>query len=511
MLTIVGCTGRKSTGSRGKAYKPRATDTLYTLKRALSIFAYEPVKALTIIDSAVIVGNLGEMEADRNRAYIYSQTLMGEQLDSVMGWTNGERLDTAKAIGERLLQQSSEMPEEDVLAFRQDVLEMLVYTARMQKDTTRRLQRAQQLVEVCRAQGAETEARRSEAEVAATLCYMGQEERGLARLDSVIALLDGESGRFNELDALIIALKRKIGVLIALGRDAEILPSSRRILERLNDYEQHPADYHDGSYREPANKTARADYIAFYRSQAQNFITAAYATIGEAGNTNETFEQLEHIVRDATAREHAARYRALEQQMRRQEAEDRALHSQIITIVISILLMITLAILGWYGHQKRAISKKNRYLAEQISETLKYRELYWDEHSHNVQPISITDSLSTLTDEQLFQHINDIIVSEQLFLDSRFGRQTLVDRFQLSKNRLGAVFSKGSNHDSLSDYIQTLRLEYAAQLLIKQPEASITKVAAQSGFSSCHYFSTRFHMHFGMSPTDFRDARHSDV
>lgn len=475
------------------------------------MFAYEPVKALTIIDSAVIVGNLEEMEADRNRAYIYSQTLMGEQLDSVMGWTDDERLDTARAIGERQLQQSSEMPEENVLALQQNVLEMLVYTARMQKDTTRWLQRAQQLVEVCRAQGAETEARRSEAEVAATLCYMGQEELGLARLDSVIVLLDGESGRFNELDALIIALKRKIGVLIALGRDAEILPSSRRILERLNDYEQHPADYHDGSYREPANEIARADYIAFYRSQAQNFIAAAYATIGEAGNTNDTFEQLEQIVRDATAREQAARYRALEQQMRRQEAEARALRSQIFTVAIAVLLMIALATLVWYGHQKRTISRKNRYLAEQISEAMKYREMYFEEHSCSILPDSFPTCLSTLTDEQLFQYINNIIVNERLFLDSKFGRQTLIDRFQLSKNRLGAAFSKGSNHDNLSDYIQTLRLEYAAQLLIKQPEASIAKVAALSGFSSAQYFSSRFHLHFGMSPTDFRDARRSNL
>lgn len=76
-----------------------------------------------------------------------------------------------------------------------------------------------ELVEVCHGQGAETEALRNEAEVGAALCFLGKETEGMARIDSVIALLDVK--KFNELDAMLIVLKRKVMVLAerALCRD----------------------------------------------------------------------------------------------------------------------------------------------------------------------------------------------------------------------------------------------------------------------------------------------------
>ncbi len=111
---------------------------------------------------------------------------------------------------------------------------------------------------------------------------------------------------------------------------------------------------------------------------------------------------------------------------------------------------------------------------------------------------------NSLTDEQLFQHINDIIVHERLFLDSRFERQTIMDRFQLSKERVGAIFSKGSQYAKLTDYTQELRLEYSTLLITNNPDKSIAQVASESGFSSYSYFCKCFRQRFGMTPSEFR-------
>ena len=118
---------------------------------------------------------------------------------------------------------------------------------------------------------------------------------------------------------------------------------------------------------------------------------------------------------------------------------------------------------------------------------------------------TVTD-LNSLSDEDLFLYINDVIVSEELFRDPLFGRQAIIDRFQLSKERVGSVFSKGSEHTKMTGYIQQLRLEYAAKLLIEQPHKSIVQIAAESGFSSNTYFSERFRQYFDMRPTEFRKA-----
>ena len=134
---------------------------------------------------------------------------------------------------------------------------MLTLTARMQSDTMMWIQRSQEFIDICHELGEEheTHALRAEAEMGAALHYLGRHEEGMAKLDSVINLLDASfqreenRGTFDELDALIIALKRKIGVLGSHDLYAETLPLARRIIERLDDYEAHPDQYHDGSHQ----------------------------------------------------------------------------------------------------------------------------------------------------------------------------------------------------------------------------------------------------------------------
>ena len=369
---MTGCTRRVETD---QAQQPQ--DTIYTQQAAMKVYDYAPVRALGIIDSAVIVGNLSQVWADVLRARIYSWTLMGQTVDSLLHGPEGVRFDSARVIGERLLKHDSLKAN---IGMHQDVLEVLVYVARQQQDTTRWLRRSQELVEVCHRQGedAEPEALRTEAEMGAVLCMMGQRQQGMARLDSVIAILDSREHRqFNWLDAFIIASKRKINVLSGEAEansslftihSSLIIPLARRIIDRLDDYERHPQDYHDGTYREPADSTERADYINFYRTQMQSRLTAAYAALGEQGSMKDVYEQIEQSVRDVTAREHIARYHALDQQMLRQEAESRSRMMTFVAVASVSGLLVILLFAAYLYLQKRRIQQKNRVLARMIEE-----------------------------------------------------------------------------------------------------------------------------------------------
>lgn len=330
---------------------------------------------------------------------------------------------------------------------------MLAYVARKQYDTTLWLQRSRQLVDVCRRQGAETEALRNEAEIGTAMWHAGRQDEGMAKLDSVIvALSDRQPFKFNELDALIIVLRRKISALGTQGRQVETLPLARRMIALLDDYEQHPDRYHDGTYREPPAEK-REDYIRFYRTQAENFVASAYAALGESDNMMATFERLEDIVREADTREHLARYRALEQQMEAEHERAAAERSRLMSIIFAILLAAALAALAWYWRQKRIVTEKNRALARQIDEAMKYKDKYQSlVMEKRAEPANTNDA--SCTDEQLFQHVNDVIVRERLFLDSKFSRQAIMQRFQLSKDRVGAIFTRSSQYANLTDYIQ---------------------------------------------------------
>jgi len=178
-----------------------------------------------------------------------------------------------------------------------------------------------------------------------------------------------------------------------------------------------------------------------------------------------------------------------------------------ITVGIGILALFAIAFAVIVVIKNRTISRENRVLAQQVADAVNYKDLYQEEQQVKLPKSEAVSTPDTMTDEQLFQHIHAVVVRERLFLDPKFERQTIMDRFQLSKDRVGAVFSKGSKHAKLSNYIQQLRLEYAAQQLIAHPETSIVQIAAECGFSSHKYFSDRFRQYYSMTPTEFRKAR----
>ena len=133
-----------------------------------------------------------------------------------------------------------------------------------------------------------------------------------------------------------------------------------------------------------------------------------------------------------------------------------------------------------------------------------YKKRYLQLTAESTRTASEPTAPDKLSDEQLFQYINDIIVRERLFLASDFNRQTIMDRFQLSKDRLGAAFSKGSQYARLTDYTQELRLEHSTLLMTEHPDMTISQIAQDCGFSSYDYFGRCFRKHFGMTPTEFR-------
>ena len=171
-LAFVNCKGS------GNGHVPQPADTLYTQQKAMDVYDYNPVRALQIVDSAVILGNMSQVWADCLRSRIYSWTLMGQTVDSLLQGPEGVRFDSARVIGERLLTHDSLKAN---IGMHQDVLEVLVYVARQQQDTARWLRCSQELVEVCHLQGedAESEALRTEAEMGAVLCMMGRREPGV--------------------------------------------------------------------------------------------------------------------------------------------------------------------------------------------------------------------------------------------------------------------------------------------------------------------------------------------
>ena len=252
---------------------PNLGDTPYQADSVLVAYGYHPNRALVMLDSALLLGNINEYRAKFIRAKIYSKSLLKQRQDSAI------------LICEQLLQHDSVIhaPQE-----RENILDLLMITSRTKVDFEGYVKWATQKAEVCRLQGEETEQWRTEAEIGMVMAHLGQPEEGMEKIDEAIRQLD-EPGSIDRMDAFIIAVKRKITVLNDQGRYAEVIPLAQRILDRLEHYEQHASAYAEDSYRlswsdSPAD---RDRYIDFSRAQANGFLAGAYAMTGDAAHARE--------------------------------------------------------------------------------------------------------------------------------------------------------------------------------------------------------------------------------
>ena len=585
LVVLVGCTAESC-----HRYVAQPSDSLYTEAKAMAVYARDLKRALQIIDSAEIVGNVSSDRADLFRAMAFSRT------------SDSPRFDTAVVISERLL--NTDVAKTDT-AFCQGVLEVLVYSMRQLEDYESQLVYSTRLADAYHQQGENVEAMRTEAEIGAVLCRLGKTVDGMGKIDSIINVLTPVR-RFNELDASIIAMKRKISV--ARNYD-EIAATAQCILDRLADFEQHPADYHDGSSREPADED-RPHYISFYRSQAWAFLAGALAhdeknkakakeylslagqsdfcqtlagkkmiaptlrLLGDYPKMEAIYQELETVFKErgdtltldyaqilldrakaaeaqgrmsqcaalweeharilqkaeerllqSKANLYAARYHAQEQQVAigRQQAE--ITRKNIMTTALAIGLVALLAVVVYVLRQRRILKRKNSVLAREISEAITYKEKYRKVVEERMIPADgqgaaiprclgddgsvVVASAVDLTDEQLFRYIREVVMRDKLFLNPVLNRQMLTERFSLTKEQLGAAFTKGSPYKSVTDFINDCRLPYAAKLLTDRPDLSIAEVAEASGFARAATFTANFKKKYSITPAHYREQYES--
>lgn len=105
-----------------------------------------------------------------------------------------------------------------------------------------------------------------------------------------------------------------------------------------------------------------------------------------------------------------------------------------------------------------------------------------------------------LFEQEFISKINSVVNAN---LDnSNFSVEHLADELNISRVQLYRKM-KAITGESISDYIQNIRLE-KSKLLLQQTGLSISEVAYAIGFSSPNYFSTSFKNKYKISPKDFR-------
>ena len=265
LLFFMACEG----GKPSVRQLPHLGNTPYQQDTILVTYATNPERALTLLDSALLLGNISEYRGQCIRARIYSKSLVEQRQDSAI------------LICKALLSHDSVRND---AAEQENILDLLIATSRAKPDDEQYMYWATQKAELCQKQGQDTERWRTEADIGLVMTHLGQIDEGLAKLDEAISHLDAP-GSIDRMDAFVVAVKRKINALNDLGRYNEVITLGQRILDRLDHYEQHAKDYAEDSYRLSwsDNPNDRDRYLDFSRAQAWGFIAQSYALLSEKG------------------------------------------------------------------------------------------------------------------------------------------------------------------------------------------------------------------------------------
>ncbi len=259
LMVLASCGG----GGTSVRQLPHLGNTPYQQDTIQVTYATNPERALTLLDSALLLGNISEYRGQVIRARIYSKSLVEQRQDSAI------------LICKELLGHDSVRNDP---AEQENILDLLIATSRAKPDYEQYIHWATQKAELCQQQGQETERWRSEADIGFEMTHLGQENEGLAKLDEAISHLDAP-GSIDRMDAFIVAVKRKINALNAQRRYEEVIPLAQRILDRLDHFESHIKDYAEDSYRLAwnDNPSERDRYLDFSRAQAWGFMAIAYS------------------------------------------------------------------------------------------------------------------------------------------------------------------------------------------------------------------------------------------
>lgn len=132
------------------------------------------------------------------------------------------------------------------------------------------------------------------------------------------------------------------------------------------------------------------------------------------------------------------------------------------------------------------------------------------EKSQDTDPVQDIEKfrLSEAKYQELHSLVFELIAAEKLYLDSHLSIDTLARKVGSNKKYISEVFVR-SSYGSFYNTINTLRVEYAAELLLTQPETTIESIAQVSGFSSPSIFSRLFKQHKGVSPSQFLSYRNA--
>ena len=183
-------------------------------------------------------------------------------------------------------------------------------------------------------------------------------------------------------------------------------------------------------------------------------------------------------------------------------------------IVILIVIVIVLAVLEGYSlYHNRVITQRNEQLRRILTALDDYRAIVGDEAlTLDEQEEVLKKKLSKPKkakvvkkgeEQTFFVKMDARMNKEKPFTDPDFDQDALVEFMGISHDTFCKLAPRYQDPDRTLDYINSLRAEHAAKILMDHPDYSIEDIACKCGFRNTAAYISAFKFAFGITPTDY--------
>lgn len=254
------------------------------------------------------------------------------------------------------------------------------------------------------------------------------------------------------------------------------------------------------SYLKQISVVGTTEMIDAYRLLAEG-----YEGKGNYRETTACYKQIAKLTRNIISREeldadseltsvYEQKNKEMEQQ--RQIEEERTFVMPV--VVLSVVLLLGGSIIYLTCRFSRKMLQKNKLMAKMLDEKIRKERLVRNEYLLNeAKPVPDKE-------RRLFESVREEMISRRLYLRTDLNREALIQQFHIPKNKFSSLFTKYAGV-SYSQFVNGLRLEYAADILKKHPYYTIDYIARECGMTATTFYRL-FSSHYGMTPAEYREA-----
>ena len=185
-------------------------------------------------------------------------------------------------------------------------------------------------------------------------------------------------------------------------------------------------------------------------------------------------------------------------------------------IVILIFIVILLLVLGGISlYYNRVFKRRNEQLHRILDALDDYRAIVGDRDlSLDEQEEAVKIKKSKLASkaakaipmgqgQSFFVKMDARINKEKPFMDPDFNQKSLAEFMEVDVETFCKLVPRYTDPDRTLEYINSLRAEHAAKMLMEHSDYSMAYIASQCGFKNFAAFNSAFKFAFGITPTEY--------